>query len=373
MSAKTGRSLGRRGGPGDLGHEIMADAANTKLGLVDGVHTLEAPPLLLHVSRKYDHLAGEQRASWSAEGERQARRAESHARRLAPAADAQRHQIRALTKTFEDATARGNGAAGVLQRHVQRRAHAALYYYVFLVLLLVGDVAGITGAAILFGEVVWVAAVQAVSVGAAMIVIGSLATEIEHARLARQRQKDDLSVEEQPYADFYRGTDPGEQIVRAFVKAAVVVVLFAAGGVCALRMAVEGTLAGVTFGCFSLVVGAGSWCNSYLYADDAADRLAAHRSEQHKVERALVRTAGRPALRQHERHLAEAQSIRREHELRGEAAARRVLAAGRQALIANPAVAGHGHHAPDNHSDTNGDHPLSVVSRNGHDVEVSAS
>lgn len=215
-------------------------------------------------------------------------------------------------------------------------------YLVRMVLILLGDIAGITGAAVMLGEIPALALLQAVSVGAAGVTSGLLGSEIKDARLSRKRAKTDLSEQEQGFAHLFRGPDPGERIAKLMVLGGVVLVVLILGGVAALRSSTEGLAAGLIFGCLAAAVALASWVNCYAYADEVADLLdtvsAQFKADVHYLDKL---SRGQARVR-HAVESATAQSIRDEYQQRGLAAHDQLQAAKNRVLHANPGVAGHG-------------------------------
>jgi hypothetical protein len=236
-------------------------------------------------------------------------------------------------------------------------------YYLFLILLLGGDLAGMTGALIGLGEVPWVAGVQALAVAAAAVVIGMLASEVKHVRDARRR-----IAAGPPDGPLSKGAghgvlfqpDGGEAVVRWVLLGGLAAMLLIAGGVTALRSVTDG--AGAIFGCFAAAVTLGSAANSYVHSDEVTDLLD-NLTRQHRRDDAELHRLDLGPVAERDREAALAASVREEWSARGEAAAARVNAACALALVNNPAVAGHG---PARTPSTNGV-GAGVVSRsNGH-------
>lgn len=175
-----------------------------------------------------------------------------------------------------------------------------------------------------------------------MIAVGTIAAEVRRSREARKRIKDDLTEFERPFASLFMGPDTGEAAVRYVVYGGLGCVALVMGGIFALRSATDGSLGGLVFGFLATAIALGSWANSYTHADEVADKLEAFEEAYVKdLERHEQLASGGP--REEQARQAEiARSVREEYKDRGKAASERVLAAGFEAMLANPAVAGHG-------------------------------
>lgn len=338
------RSSLRAGGPSrlSLAADLLEEAAATRVPVIDEVRALPAPNWRLHVEAKYENLAEEQRHLFKGEGETQARLASAEAEALRKAAEAQDVRAGEQQKLLAASEPHVELARRVLRPLVVRPPDDRRRYHLTIWGLLAGDVAGISGAAIALGEIVWLAVAQAVSVAVAMIAVGCIAAEMRRSREARKRQRDDLTDDERVFAPLFTGEDPGERIARYVVFGALGSVALVGGGIFALRSVTDGLLGGVVFGLLATAIALGSWANSYTHADEVADKLEAYEvSFRNDLKQHQRQASGGP--REEQARQAEiAQTIRAEHAALGEAAYRRVRAAGFEALVANPAVAGHG-------------------------------
>ncbi|MGH8907679.1 MAG: hypothetical protein ACRD0K_14445 [Egibacteraceae bacterium] len=322
----------------------MEVATSTKLQLVDATFAQVAPDIALYPIEKYHHLADEQLALHTAEGERHAGPHFAQAEALGPAAEAQDLRCKVQAERVKSTSRTLGDADLVLSPYVTRPRHAHLRYWIWVLILLGGDVAGIAGSAINSGEVIWLAVTQALAVAATAIVVGHLATEVKHLKLRRERAKPavELTEQEKPYAVLFRGPDSSEFIIKLVVIFGLLTVLLTSAGILTLRAYTDGALPGLVFGFLAGAVSLGSWANSYTHADDIADRLEVYRANfvAAKKEHAALSNGGPRADQR--KHAELADSLYEASREAGLAAAARMAAAGVEVLINNPAVAGHG-------------------------------
>ena len=337
--------------------DLMADAETITVPTVDQVRALPGPDLDLHLATYFAHLAGEQVALHRAEGEAAARGHAARAAELEPLTAVPLRRLSALQAKADASTSAVSDMQVALGPFRTRPKGAVPRYYLFLVLLFGGDLAGMTGALISLGEVPWIAAVQSMAVAAAAVVVGMLASEVKHVRDARRRAAAGAPPDAAPapVASADAGAaagvvvssrvgvlfqpDGGEPVVRWVLLGGLAALLLIAGGVTALRSVTDGV--GWVFGCFAAAVSLGSAANSYVHSDEVADLLD-NLAGQHRRDDIEVHALDLGAVAERDREAALAVSLREEWKVRGEAAAARVTAAGSLALVHNPAVAGHG-------------------------------
>ncbi|HEY1741098.1 MAG TPA: hypothetical protein VGI86_20455 [Acidimicrobiia bacterium] len=264
---------------------------------------------------------GVQQASYKALGELNARKLHSRAAKHKSAAVAQQARLASQAPLLERTAETLRAAHNALLPITTRPERDGWRYWPTVLLLLGGDLAGIAGAAIAFGEVPALAIMQATSVAVAAVTIGTIAVEYKHSRAARRRAKDDLTLDEQRFADLFQERDSGERIVRLMTITAFLAVVLIVGAIFALRSTAEdSSLAGMTFGCMAGAVALGSFFNAYTHADEVSDRLA-RCDKEYRRELRRNRQLTRPrALRKYDRASAKAESIRVEHTLKGVAA-----------------------------------------------------
>ena len=343
---RTVQTRARPNGQGDptLLDDLWQEAGNDPLRLVDEVRALPKPDIYLHAEKKFDELADEQLRLFEAEGFKHSEPYAAEAAALKPAADAQQKRIDQATTELKEANDRNETAQQALKARVTREGSDKFRYWAVIVLLLGGDIAGISNASISLGDIPWLAVIQALAVAVAMITVGTLGAELKISRLRRQRQKDpkEWTDEEKAFATHFTGADTGELIVKYVVIGGLVSVVMVGIGILSLRSATDGTGVGIVYGFLATAVALGSWANSYTHADDAAVTLeSCERDVVRAAKRQRQEAEGGP-LELYGRCIALVTSIKAEYAARGLAAKQRELAAKQKMLEVNPGVAGHG-------------------------------
>ena len=234
--------------------------------------------------------------------------------------------------------------ARVLGVYARRGSREKVPYYLRWALILGGDVAGVAGAAILLGETVELGVLQAIASGTAAITSGLVAQEVKDSRLARKREKlpRDLTGDERRFAHLFRGGDSGERIVKGVVAGGVLIAVFIAVSIFALRLSTEGSTAGWAFGLLAGAIALASWANVYHYTDEASDLIEARRAEYARELKRLESLLKTGDVYEYAAATAQATSIRAEAASRGLAAQKAVEATGAELLNEHPEVAGHG-------------------------------
>jgi hypothetical protein len=197
------------------------------------------------------------------------------------------------------------------------------------------------GAAIWLGEIPLVALGQAIACGFAAVTAGLAGGELSTHRRAQARQRDheSLTPDEARYWPLFAG---GQSPPRLAASLGVGIVVLVAVAVFALRVSTEGLMAGLTFGALAAATALGSFVNCYVHADEVADLLDGYRVRYLVAIRRHRRLAGTRPLATVAAASTEAESLVREHQERGQAAALRVGAAKFRMLRRNPQVVGHG-------------------------------
>lgn len=247
-------------------------------------------------------------------------------------------------KSVDDSRQRFQVVRELLSPYVHRRSRSSAGYIARSSGLLIGDVAGLSGAAISLGEVPALAVTQALSAGIATITAGLAGAELKHRQLANERRRkgDELPKQLEPYRHLFEGGNHGRGVVITMTSVAALVALLVAVGVYSLRTSVEGSLAGITFGSLAAAIAAASFINSWYHADLIADAIEnAHRDYRQTI-RAHRRLARASVIRRAEHATAQQRSILAEHERRGKAAAAHIDSLKSLALLASPDVVGHG-------------------------------
>ncbi|WP_280407089.1 hypothetical protein, partial [Nocardia brasiliensis] len=234
--------------------------------------------------------------------------------------------------------------SALLGPFAKRRSGSRWGYFLCLVLLLLGDIAGLGGAAISYGELPALALMQATSASLATVLAGVAGAEAKYVKHAQERRNEDgtLTPELEPYRALLLGPLAGRKYVVLASSVAALIALFVSVGIFALRAVIEGQTSGYVFGGLAIGIALGSWINSFRYADAVADKIDAARQDYRREVRAHARLARSRPLALAERSLEQARLIRLQHKLEGEAAHAQVMAAKNLALQQNPGVVGHG-------------------------------
>ncbi|WP_147130921.1 hypothetical protein [Nocardia ninae] len=297
-----------------------------------------------YVEKEFDDLGIEQLRGHTATGEAAAAKPAATAAGLDPARQTGHSLIGANWPIVTAARDRSSRLEAVLGPFAKRRRGSRWGYFVCLLLLLLGDIAGLGGAAISYGEVPALALMQATSASVATVLAGMVGTEFKYLKQAQERRNDNgtLPAELEPYRALLLGPLAGRKYVMAASIVAALIALFVAVGIFALRAAIEGQTSGYVFGALAIGIALGSWINSFRYADAVADKIEAARQDYRRELRAHARLARSLPLALAERFLEQARLIRLHHKFEGEAAHAQVMAAKYLALQQSPTVVGHG-------------------------------
>lgn len=334
------RSIGK---PTDM---WLREADAISLPRLDEVGGHARPPGVgvTYVEQEYNALADEQEQLWSAEGEHEARPFQSRAAGLSPATTATEFLLAQRAQEVQQACADHQHAVRVLAPYRRRERWAKARYWVCWPLLVGGDTAGVWSAAVINGDVPFIAFWQALASGVAAGCAGLAASELKDIRMAasRRRDRESLTADEQRYGQFFAGGRGGYGIVKLISFLSVVVGALVAVGIGTLRASVEGDPAGMTFGLLAAATAFASALLSYATADEVADFLAEAARRVRRAERQYVKLMKVSAPRERAAAEAAARSIKAEYALRGQAAAKRVESLSWRALRRNPQVVGHG-------------------------------
>ncbi|MEV8375177.1 hypothetical protein AB0P21_20760 [Kribbella sp. NPDC056861] len=296
------------------------------------------------VEQKYKSHGSEQQELAAARGEAEVRPHQAKAAGLAVQVDAKKALLERGRTSIDKAEARYEHATDTLKVLTRRDRSAWYRYIVGLVVLALGDTAGILGAAISLGEYPIVAFGQALAVGFAGVASGQAGADLKDLRMSRQRRRDpdSLSEDEARYRHLFGGMEAGVSIMKmvGFISVAVVVII--AMGIVSLRLSVEGMASGIAFGGMAAATALGSFVSTYSYADDVADLLASLERSLKKAIANYNKLAASPVFVRHAEAIEMAKSLRDEHSHRGEAAKWYLVALSKLALSKNPGVAGHG-------------------------------
>ncbi|QLY30396.1 hypothetical protein H0264_35625 [Nocardia huaxiensis] len=297
-----------------------------------------------YLEQEFDELAIEQLREHAAAGEAAAHQSVTTAAGL-ELGRAVGHELVGINAPLVVA-ARDNflKALTLLSPFVKRKAGSRWVYFLIWILLLGGDIAGITGAAVAYGEVPMLAGLQALSVSVTTVLAGLAGAEFKYLKAAQERQSEDgaLVPELAPYRTVLFGPISARRLVLIVTVVSMFIAVSVAIGIYSLRASVEGETAGMVYGTFACAVAVGSWWNSYRHADAVADKIDAARQAYRRELRAHTRMTWSWTVRRAERAAARSALIRDEHRLHGEAAAARISALKFEALQQNPDIVGHG-------------------------------
>jgi hypothetical protein len=297
-----------------------------------------------YVEQEYQALADEQELSWPATGEQEARPHQVGARGLDGRAAGTETLLTHQETEVREARADYQHAARVLAPYVRREPGAKLRYWLAWVVLVLGDTSGVWSAAVTNGDVVYIAFGIALAAGLAAGCAGLVGAELKYIRMARTRQRDpeSLSQDEQRYQRLFVGKDLGLSIVKLVGLFSLAVTLLLAVAIYTLRTGIEGSAAGLTYGLLSAVTAIGSGLLSYSAADEVADHIAACVKRIRLADKYYLKLAGSGATRRRARADETARSIHQEHQLRAQAAGKRVESLSWRVQRRNPQVYGHG-------------------------------
>lgn len=309
------------------------------------------PPELGQTNKEKEcTVAGdEQEALHIAEGEEEARHADIIAAETEVPAATAIEQLGHTKEKHEERVVFRDTAKQKLGQYADRPHHGESTYRWRLGGLLVGDVAGISGAALLLGETYFNAIGQAVSAGVAAVTLGAIGSEVKRIVQARARAADADKLDES-YAPFFRFFTPANRldaIVKLVTVGAIIGIAVIAVAIFSLRESTEGGSAGLCFGLLALAIGIASFVNSYTttacavcdYLDDLDRDVAASAAELEARKADLY-------IKAHAGAVAEAKSIRQTAAARGKAAKLGRLRELFGILSKNPRIVGHGDAAP---------------------------
>ncbi|HEY2643007.1 MAG TPA: hypothetical protein VGI56_04555 [Galbitalea sp.] len=321
-------------------------AEQVALQRVDQASAVVQPENIAHlwVEQEYDELEAEQAPLWTASGLVEARSAAVHCSELAPAASVAEHLLTGHSAVIDSAATRVADTTEALAPFRHRPPNTKLFHYAAKSGFLLGDIAGISTAAIWGGEIVVIAIVMSVSAAVATVVAGLTGSQIRDLRSARRRARDvgSLTEKQVPFQHLFAAVDHGVGIVRGMIGVSISVAILIGVAIYALRFSIQGPLVGVVYGCIAVAIAAASFIESYMYADEIADQIE---NANHDYEKTVARhqeLAHDKSWQRHRASAAEAGSIIAEHVERGNAAKYRVRSMKWGILRRNPGIAGHG-------------------------------
>lgn len=175
-----------------LSANLTREAARTRLTPTDQATALARPGAIgeTYLEQQYDAAATEQLHLHAADGTK-ASRDESATGKSLEFARNESEKLATADRPIVDAARKGyEQLRDTLTPFVLRRTGSSWGYSARVCGLLVGDVAGLSGAAVSLGEVPALAVLQAFSAGIATITAGLAGAEIRHRQNAAQRQLD---------------------------------------------------------------------------------------------------------------------------------------------------------------------------------------
>jgi hypothetical protein len=322
----------------------VEEYSNLSLQQVDEAHRIDGiSGPALHLENELDAFGREQEPLWMAEGILQSRPAFIAHSGLKEQAETAEHLSRRHRRLVKRAQRRLERTIAALSPFVRRKQGQKTWFMVRTGLLLLGDVAGQAGAQIYYGEIPELALIQALAAGVAVVTAGLVGGEIKDLRMAGKRKipRADLTKQQEPFAHLFDGNDQGKHVVKALVYTGATVGLLISSGIFALRSTIDGPLSGLIYGALAAGIAAASFISSYIVTDEIADAIdTAEKDYERTVKRQTVLAASVPLKTALEKR-AEDESIRQEHEVRGQAALLTYEGLKHRVLRRNPGVAGH--------------------------------
>lgn len=326
--------------------QLRDEADTTALQLVDAANAVGRPDgiWLTYKELEFDERAAEQAPLFDAEGEVAARTPAVQAAGLLPRAITAQKLVDDHLPSVTRAQQRYERCVDALGAFRVRAPRGDLWYGLRTGIFLLGDLAGISGAAISLGEIPANAYLMAGSAAVATVAAGLVGKDVRSIYLRERRAAtvEQFTPEQEPYRHLFTTSRDGTKLLRLVVGASTGVGIVLALGIFGLRTAVEGSLNGLVYGAIALAVAVGSFLSAFAHADEIADQIDA---ALHDYERELHRTrrlANSRPWAAHERQQKRAESTRDEFADRGAAAGLALTGAKWRLLSRNPGVVGHG-------------------------------
>ena len=330
----------------DPTNDYVAEAEAIRLQRIDEADAQAKPEAIDQpwVGYQYDERSKEQPDLFEAEGEVSARPASMTAKSLDIAAGGAKHRIDVQQQKLDAALAFCLLVGAVLRPFTRREPHAKRWYVFRWLVLILGDIAGISGAAILLGEIVSLAIMQATASGMAAVTAGIVGHDIRDMQLQRRRARDatTLTDDQKKFVHLFQVSYDAEKITKAVLWAAATVGFLISAGIFALRSGVEGTSGGVIFSCLAAGLAIASFLNTYIYADEVADLIDTAELDYKRELKRHEKLSNNNLIRRHAEAGEQARSIRAEFAVLGQAAARAFQALKYLIFSNNPGVLGHG-------------------------------
>lgn len=320
-----------------------------------------------YVETEYSHAEEEQRHAYTAKAAEESRPPATRAAELAHEADMATEASARANSRAKEASARLGAAHEVLGPLRRRPRDGKILKYLRWSLLLVGDIGGITGAALMLGEEPAYALFQATSAAVAAVTLGAVGREVRYVLSARTRRKElsDLTKQEESFASFFVSPNLAETLVKILVLTCATGMLLIATAIYALREATEGSAAGLTFGCIALALGIASFYNSFDTADDVAEFLDHEAAIAKKAEKEAAASRAVSVIGARAAALTEVDSVVVQNRAEAESAAAAIRRRLYKVLGDSPGVAGNGTAMakPSMPAETNGAMPKEHVRR----------
>lgn len=323
---------------------VLSQLSRTRLQTIDSAHAVTAPISVdeAWVFQEADALGQEQIALYQASAEELSRNLEADAAGSALAASISEQLV--MGRVNEALAARENAmrTRAALEPWARRSPGATCWHLAFIGLLYGGDVAGITSAAVLMGDIPVLAFLLAMAVAASAVLAGKVGKDVKEEKLAAMRAmgQEEIPPDLTPWANLFVGNQGHRQVLLAR-GVAVGIVLMIAVGIFGLRSSIDGYLVGATFAAFSVAIALGSFINSYVYADEVADLIERADDAAQRLSRRIEEQLVDSTIIKVEEARARAASIRAEQTHLGEAASAHVQAVRWQIATRNPQVFGH--------------------------------
>lgn len=295
-----------------------------------------------YLELEHDARGLEQQHLFAAEGELHARHQAATAKSLDYAVTHLKSSVERAKRVADQAAARHAQIRDTLSPYVGRKATSSIGYLARTGALLIGDIAGLSGAAIALGEIPALAITQAISAGTATITAGLAATQLRHLQQAAERKLDDIPKTLEPYRHLFNGSSGSNRLRAAMLVIAALIALFVSVGIFALRTAIEGSLSGLTFGALAAAIAMASFINSWYHADAVADIVESAQHDAYAADRRHRRLSTLRRINKANKADFHGNSVITEHTHRGLAAAAHLDAEKYRALQASPDVVGHG-------------------------------
>lgn len=326
--------------------QALIEADSIALQRIDEASATPRPSTIgrTYVEDEYAAQGDEQEQLFTAEGENHARPHAVRAQGLAASAGEAAYLATQHRGLVQQAQEQYQHAARTLTVFTRRDRFAVVRYVTVWLVLVLGDTAGVLGAAITLGEIPLVALGQALATGFAAVTAGQAGADLKDLRMARQRQRDpdELTEDEQHYRQLFTGLEAGVSIMKMVGWTSLTIVLIVTAGIFSLRLAVEGMVAGAAFGALAAATALASFISTYGYTDDVSDLLRTIERNYRKAVREHTKLDGAQATRQLAEASETARSVRAEYAHRGLAARARIKALCQRVLRNNPGVVGHG-------------------------------